>query len=83
MMKPPPGLEPSGGKIAVVKLFYKVCHKITSFAFIVAKEVSFYECVESKSADLIDFHFVKHYNKCVDYAKFEQLCLMVRRENQR
>lgn len=40
-------------KSYAIEFFYKICHKITSFAFIVAKEVSFYECVESKSAELL------------------------------
>jgi hypothetical protein len=40
-------------KIAVIKFLNKVRHKITSFAFIVAKEVSFHECAELKSAELI------------------------------
>ncbi len=70
-------------EIAVIKLFNEFSHScFTSFDYIVARRDSFCECVKSKLADLIDFHFVKHYNKCVDYAKFEQLCLMVRRENQ-
>ena len=37
-------------EIAIVKFFNKFSHKITSFAFIVAMEVYFYECAELKLA---------------------------------
>ena len=42
-----------------------------------------YECAKLKLVDLIDFLFVTYYNKGVVYAKFEQICLMARRESQR
>jgi hypothetical protein len=42
-----------------------------------------YECAKLKLVDFIDFLFVTYYNNGVVYAKFEQICLMARRESQR